>query len=144
MSFAAAPPRPPGTIIFVRYVLFAVVATLANLVSQELVYQLAPFARLPLAILAGTAVGFAVKYVLDKRWIFYDATTSRARELRKVGLYGAFSVVTTLIFWGFEIAFWLIWQTAAAKYTGAVIGLAIGYALKYGLDRTFVFTERRL
>ena len=87
-------------------------------------------------------VGFALKYALDKKWIFYDAYTSHTSELRKVFLYGLFSVVTTLIFWGVEVMFWTIWETSLAKYAGAVLGLAIGYAAKYSLDRAFVFRER--
>lgn len=129
--------------ILVRYVLFAVLSTAANLLTQELVFQLAPALRLPLSIAAGTIVGFAVKYVLDKNWIFYDAYTSHTHEIRKVMLYGAFSVVTTGIFWAVEVSFWAIWETSAAKYTGAVLGLSIGYAAKYLLDRQFVFRERR-
>ena len=127
----------------VRYVLFAVVSTVANLLTQEIVFQLAPTLRLGLSILAGTIVGFGVKYILDKRWIFYDAYTTHTDEVRKVALYGAFSVVTTMIFWGAEVTFWMLWETRTAKYTGAVLGLAIGYAAKYWLDREFVFRERR-
>ncbi len=122
--------------------LFAVLATLANLATQELVVRLAPDRQLALSILAGTVVGFALKYALDKKWIFYDAYTSHTSELRKVFLYGLFSVVTTLIFWGVEVMFWTIWETSLAKYAGAVLGLAIGYAAKYSLDRAFVFRER--
>src|SRR3712207_3605133 len=85
----------------------------------------------------------SVKYVLDKYWIFYDDYTTPQREARKVFLYGVLSVLTTCIFWGFEVAFWRIWETDFAKYTGAVLGLAIGYAVKYTLDRNYVFTERR-
>lgn len=128
---------------FVRYVVFAVVATLANLATQEAVMRLAPVAALTLSILAGTAAGFVLKYVLDKKWVFDDAYAGHREELQKVTLYGAFSVLTTLVFWGFEIAFWAIWRTDLAKYTGAVLGLAIGYAAKFALDRTFVFKERR-
>jgi putative flippase GtrA len=127
---------------FVRYVLFAIVSTIVNLGTQELVVRAAPVAPLALSILAGTATGFAVKYVLDKYWIFHDAYAGHGRELRKITLYGLFSVLTTLVFWSFEVAFWTIWGTSAAKYTGAVIGLSIGYAAKYLLDRTFVFRER--
>lgn len=129
--------------VLVRYVLFAVLATVANLLAQEIVIQLAPVMELALSILAGTIVGFGVKYVLDKKWIFYDAYTTHTDEVRKVALYGAFSVVTTAIFWGVEVTFWTIWETRTAKYTGAVLGLAIGYAAKYWLDREFVFRERR-
>jgi putative flippase GtrA len=128
--------------VAVRYVLFAVVATLANLAAQEAVVRLAPGAPLALSIAAGTIVGFAVKYVLDKKWIFYDPFTSHRDEARKISLYGLFSVVTTLVFWGFEVTFWTIWRTDVAKYAGAVLGLAIGYTAKYVLDQTFVFKER--
>jgi putative flippase GtrA len=128
--------------ILVRYVLFAVAATLVNLAAQELVVRIAPIAPLTASILAGTAAGFAVKYILDKRWIFYDAYTTHRDEARKVTLYALFSVVTTLVFWGFEVSFWTIWRTDIAKYTGAVLGLAIGYAAKFALDQSFVFRER--
>jgi putative flippase GtrA len=128
--------------IFVRYVLFAVIATLVNLAAQEVAIRLAPLAPLALSIIAGTGAGFVVKYVLDKRWIFRDAYTTHRDEARKVTLYALFSVVTTLVFWGFEVTFWTIWRTNFAKYAGAVLGLAIGYAAKFVLDQTYVFRER--
>ena len=122
-----------------RYVMFAIVAMLANVATQEFVIRISRFAPLTLSILAGTAAGFILKYILDKWFVFEDGFDGHSREVQKVALYGAFSVGTTLIFWGFEVAFWTIWKTDAAKYTGAVIGLAIGYAAKFALDRTFVF-----
>ncbi len=137
------PMRPPVSAGMVaRYLVFAVLATLANLAAQELVIRVSPVAPLALSILAGTAAGFVLKYVLDKRWVFADRSESHAQEIRKVTLYGAFSVLTTLVFWGFEIAFWALWRTDLAKYTGAVLGLALGYAAKFALDRAFVFTGR--
>jgi putative flippase GtrA len=128
--------------IIVRYLLFAVLSMLANLATQELVFRLAPVAPLAFSILGGTAAGFAVKYVLDKNWIFYDEYTSHRDEVRKVTLYGLFSVGTTTVFWGFEVSFWAIWHTDMAKYAGAVIGLAIGYCIKFALDQRFVFRQR--
>lgn len=129
--------------MFVRYGLFAILAMLANLVTQEVVIRITPVAALPLSILMGTAAGFILKYLLDKKWVFDDGYNGHRQELQKITLYGAFSVLTTLIFWGFEVVFWAIWRTDFAKYTGAVIGLAIGYIAKFALDRTFVFKERR-
>ena len=133
------PLAPPSTIA-IRYVLFAVIATLANLAAQEAVVRLAP--PLALSIAAGTAVGFAVKYLLDRKWIFFDRFTSHREEARKLSFYGLFSIVTTLVFWGFEVAFWTIWRTDVAKYAGAVLGLAIGYVAKFMLDGAFTFRER--
>ena len=126
-----------------KYVAFAIVSVAVNLGTQEVVLRLVPSAGLAGSIVAGTAVGFALKYVLDKFWIFHDDYQSSRSEARKVVLYGLFSIVTTLIFWGFELAFWTAWGTSTAKYTGAVVGLTIGYAAKFCLDRAFVFREQQ-
>ncbi|MFN3889767.1 MAG: GtrA family protein [Beijerinckiaceae bacterium] len=133
-----------GSQIAVRYAVFAVIATLANLGAQRVVLALVDArGALALAILAGTGVGLVVKYVLDKKWIFYDASTGVAAHSRRFSLYTAMGVVTTMIFWGFETTFWLVWRTDAMREAGAVIGLAIGYFVKYELDRRFVFTPNR-
>jgi putative flippase GtrA len=129
--------------MFIRYVVFAGIATLVNLATQEAVVRVAPLSPLALSILMGTATGFILKYLLDKKWVFDDGYSSHRQELQKITLYGVFSVFTTLVFWSFEVAFWVIWRTDFAKYTGAVIGLAIGYAAKFVLDRAFVFKERQ-
>lgn len=129
-----------GTALVLRYVAFAVVATLANLGTQRLV--LASEVGAPsyiAALIAGTLVGLVVKYLLDKRWIFADLSTGLAAHGRKFSLYTLMGVATTLIFWGTETIFWLAWQTHSAREAGAVLGLAIGYAVKYQLDRRFVF-----
>lgn len=123
----------------IRYVLFAVLSALVNFITQELVLICLPWAPLMISVLVGTATGFAAKYLLDKKWVFYDAYTGRGEEARKIGLYGLFSVATTAIFWAFELSAWAIWQTDTAKYAGGALGLAIGYAAKYALDRRFVF-----
>jgi putative flippase GtrA len=126
-----------------RYVLFAIFSTLANFAVQEMVLRSAPAGGLPWAIACGTAAGFVLKYWLDKKWIFSDAFVSRGTEIRKVVLYGLFSCLTTLVFWGFEVAFWTVWETDIAKYSGGAIGLAIGYVWKYALDRKYVFKPQR-
>ena len=131
---AYARPAPLG--IAWRYIGFAVIATLANLGTQQIVIAVAP---LTVSIGAGTLVGFAVKYALDKHFVFFDAYSGRASEAVKILLYGLFSIVTTLVFWSFEAGFWAIWHNDLAKYSGAVLGLAIGYAAKFVLDKHFTF-----
>lgn len=126
-----------------RYGGFAAIATLANLGMQRLVLAFGEGAALfTLAMIAGTGVGLVVKYLLDKRWIFYDRTSGAVARGRQFGLYTAMGLVTTAIFWATETGFWLVWQTHAAREAGAVLGLAVGYAVKYALDRRFVFTMR--
>lgn len=128
-------------VIFVRYVLFAVISGLANLASQEIVVRLSPAAPIMISILAGTGIGFFVKYLLEKKWVFLDAYDGHVAELRKLIVYGLFGVGTTLLFWAVEIGFWHMFQTIEGKYIGAAIGLSIGNWIKYLLDKHFVFAR---
>ncbi len=131
--------------LILRYTAFAVVATIANLAMQRAILEFGDsdfhFAS---AIAAGTIVGLVIKYLLDKRWIFYDIEKGVINHGRKFSLYAAMGIMTTALFWGTETAFWLIWKTDAMREFGAVIGLSIGYIFKYKLDRSFVFANRQL
>jgi len=142
-SDEAVPALPiSGYAIFRRYVTFAVISGLANLVAQALSIRVAPAYPVPSSILCGTAVGFFVKYLLEKRWVFFDGYDGKAKELRKITVYGLSGVATTLLFWAVELAAWHLGGTDAAKYIGAAIGLSIGNVVKYLLDRKFVFRSR--
>jgi putative flippase GtrA len=136
--------RPTGPALALRYAGFAVVATLANLGAQRLVLAGAdPVGpqRLAVAMAVGTIVGLVVKYLLDKRWIFYDATTGARAQGAQFALYSAMGLVTTAIFWATETLFWMVWGTDAAREIGAVLGLSVGYVTKYLLDRRYVFGQ---
>ena len=131
--------------LIIRYAAFAMVATAANLTAQRLVLQSGDTAaHFAAAVGLGTIVGLIIKYLLDKRWIFFDLANGIKSHSRKFSLYLAMGIVTTAIFWGTETAFWLIWQTDIMRELGAVIGLAVGYVVKFSLDRRFVFTDRHL
>lgn len=92
-----------------------------------------------LSMFVGTGVGLLVKYVLDKRFIFRFKAQSTAHDTQTFLLYSLMGVATTVIFWGFEYAFDFIFQTKELRYLGGAIGLAIGYLVKYWLDKRFVF-----
>ncbi|MBY4892690.1 GtrA family protein [Rhodobacteraceae bacterium N5(2021)] len=125
-----------------RYVAFAMVATAVNLLVQRIVLLGGDTALWFIAALgAGTLAGLVVKYALDKRWIFYDTTTGTAAQGKQFGLYSLMGVITTVIFWVTETAFWMIWGTDFARELGAIIGLTVGYVTKYQLDKRFVFQE---
>jgi putative flippase GtrA len=127
-------------VLIIRYVAFAILAITANLAIQRAVLTIDNSAfGFALALLMGTAVGLIVKYLLDKRWIFYDRSTGLRSHKRKFPLYFITGVLTTAIFWSTEIAFWLIWQSDTMREIGALLGLSVGYVIKYNLDRQFVF-----
>jgi len=126
------------------YSLFAVIAIAANVLSQEfalLFYQGAH--ELLIAIPVGTAVGLVIKFVLDRKYIFKADTVPLSKDGRQFIAYASTGVMTTLLFWGSEIAFELLFASREARYVGAILGLSCGYVLKYHLDRRFVFTRVR-
>lgn len=125
-----------------RYAGFALIATLVNLGAQRLVLRLGESPTMfVLAVLIGTALGLVVKYVLDKRWIFADHSAGLNNHSRKFTLYTVMGLITTAIFWGSETLFWILGQTHMAREIGAVLGLSVGYVVKYHLDKRFVFTS---
>ena len=130
------------TIAF-KYSLLAVLATLINLSIQEGVVRTydGSFA-IYLAMALGTLAGLVSKYLLDKKTIFQFITTSHREDFIKFTLYGLTGVATTAIFWSFELGFdWLI-GGKIARYIGAIIGLSIGYGVKYQLDKRYVFARQ--
>lgn len=122
-----------------RYTAFALVATAVNLLTQRGLFAVydGPFAVYG-ALALGTMTGLVTKYALDKRWIFADRSSGVATHARKFSLYTLMGVVTTVIFWGSELAFDAI-GGGDWRYVGGALGLAVGYVVKYRLDRRFVF-----
>ncbi len=129
--------------LVLRYAAFAAMATAANLGAQRLTLEATNHpSRLGLALAVGTGVGLVVKYALDKRWIFGDRSSGAKAHARRFGGYTLMGVATTVIFWGMELGFWSIWKTDLMRELGAVLGLGIGYVVKYHLDKRFVFDVR--
>ena len=125
-----------------KYALFAGLATGINIAVQRGVGQIVqgPLS-LYLVILSGTTAGLIVKYLLDKRFIFFYQPPSRSDEALKVLLYLMMSGFATAVFWAVEFSFDALFDFTAARYLGAAVGLTLGYSLKYELDKRFVFTQ---
>ena len=129
--------------IALKYVIFAAIATAANIVSQDLTCQVYEGAHaLYVSIGVGTLIGLVIKYVLDKKYIFSFTTRNTFENGSKFVLYTGMGVFTTIIFWGTELGFDYLFTSRSGRYLGAVIGLAIGYWTKYNLDKRFVFVHR--
>jgi putative flippase GtrA len=128
--------------IAVRYSLFAVMSTAINIGSQMLsiwAYR-GPFS-VEISILVGTAMGLPLRYFLEKRYIFEFTSKNLVHDGRLFVLYSSMGVITTLIFWGTEYAFHLIYNTDFMRYLGGTIGLFIGFYVKYQLDKKYVFVN---
>lgn len=127
-----------------RYTVFAIIAMFLNLAAQRAVLWVEDSPRgLTAAIVAGMGVGLVVKYLLDKYWIFADTSSGLSQHTQKFTLYTLSGVGTTIISCGSEVGFWLIYGTHFMREIGALIGLSTGYAMKYNLDKRFVFRESR-
>jgi putative flippase GtrA len=126
--------------VAINYMIFAVVATIMNILAQDISLRLYDGRyAVGTSILVGTGAGLIVKYMLDKRYIFHHQTNSLTGDAHLFILYSVMGVVTTLLFWMVELGFDAAFGTKEMRYLGAVIGLSIGYFCKYHLDRRFVF-----
>jgi hypothetical protein len=129
--------------IAISYTIFALLATLANICSQDISLRLyGGLYSVVLSVLVGTAIGLGVKYVLDKKYIFQFRAKNAAHDSRTFALYTVMGLITTAIFWGFEFGFDYYFQSKELRFTGGVMGLAIGYYIKYRLDKRYVFVTR--
>lgn len=129
-----------STKIAICYILFALIATGANIGAQDLCTRIyaGPFSIL-LSVVIGTAAGLVVKYMLDKHYIFRFKTKNTLHNSKVFALYSLMGLATTVIFWGFEFTFQYIFESKEMRYLGGIIGLTIGYVTKYHLDKKFVF-----
>ena len=128
--------------IAIKYTLFALISTLFNLLFQYISFLIySDVAALYVAMFVGTLAGLIAKYILDKKFIFYHIPKDKKDDAKKFALYSLMGVFTTIIFWGTEIGFDFFFNHPNAKYIGAVIGLSIGYIIKYFLDKKYVFKD---
>jgi putative flippase GtrA len=141
---------------YILYILFAVICTFINigsqLVTEYFISSIEVLQRIIysssdgslriydiIKILVGTGLGFMSKFILDKFFVFRERHENIGHTFRQMVIYGLMAVFTTLIFWSFQVAFKLLFSFTFAEQVGAVIGLGIGYTVKFFLDRRFVF-----
>ena len=128
--------------IAVLHTLFALISIVINIGSQILsiwAYK-GPYS-VEISILIGTAAGLQLLYILEKRFIFAFTSKNLVHDGRLFVFYSAMGVITTFIFWGTEYAFHLIYDTDVMRYLGGIIGLSIGFYVKYQLDKKYVFVN---
>ena len=134
--------KKAATKIAALYTLFAVLSIAINIGSQMLsiwIYE-GPFS-VEISILVGTAMGLPLRYFLEKRYIFNFTSKNLVHDGKLFVFYSAMGVITTLIFWGTEYAFHLVYDTDLMRYLGGIIGLSIGFYVKYQLDKKYVFVN---
>ena len=126
--------------IALRYIIFAVIATVVNVGLQKISFlAYSGYLSIYIAMGIGTLGGLLVKYYLDKKYIFYYITAEISEDITKFLFYSLMGVLTTVIFWGTELTFNALWEHPESKFVGAIVGLSIGYFIKYQLDKKFVF-----
>jgi putative flippase GtrA len=134
-----------ATKIAVLYSLFAGLSTGVNIGSQMLSMLIySGLYSVEISIFIGTLAGLPLRYFLEKRYIFSFQSKNVKHDARLLILYSFMGVFTTAIFWGTEYAFHLIFTSDVMRYIGGVLGLSIGYYIKYQLDKRFVFVDKSI
>jgi putative flippase GtrA len=129
-----------STPLAISYGIFALIATVANIGAQDAFTRIySGPGHVATSMVLGTGIGLMVKYLLDKRYIFRFKAQSVAHDSHTFALYTLMGLLTTVVFWGFEWGFHWAFETKEMRYLGGMVGLAIGYLIKYHLDKRFVF-----
>ena len=129
--------------ISVQYALFAILSTFINIASQILSIWVhkGPYS-FETSTSVGTVVGLPLRYFLEKCYIFNFTRQNLVHDDKLFLFYSAIGVITMLIFWETEYAFYLIYDANFMPYVGGVIGLAAAFYIKYQLDKKYVFLNR--
>lgn len=128
------------TKLAVNYAILALIATAANIGAQDLVTHVySGTFDIVASVAIGTGVGLVVKYILDKRYIFCFRARSVTHDTQTFARYTFMGLASTVVFWGIELGFHYIFETKEMRYLGGIIGLVIGYLIKYSLDKRYVF-----
>lgn len=105
---------------------------------QQIIYGNITYG-LGLKVLCATIVAFLFKFLIDKRFIFQNKKDGITKNISQLLVYGFFAIFTTLIFWGTVFIFKLFLEKIIWEIVGSLIGLSVGYTLKFFLDKKFVF-----
>ena len=141
------------------YMVFAALSIILNLASQyivrEIILIIVPnFANQEIlhfeywfliALGFGTVIGFLFKFIVDKFVVFEEKLSKNTKkELQKttkqISMYFGFAIFTTMIFWGFEFSF-KFFLPGNWYLFGGLLGLIVGYTVKFLLDSRFVFNR---
>ncbi len=88
----------------------------------------------------GVGVSYIVKFILDKFIVFEKKSTDLKQTSKEFIKYFLFAIFTTVINIGGQ---YLLYKIFLWEYlTAAIIPLAVGYIVKFLLDRKYVFPEK--
>ena len=99
------------------------------------------FLDVEISILLGTLVNVPFRYIVEKIYIFNFKSLNWKHDSQIFVLYLYSSVFTTLIFWTVEYCFYIFFASDLMRYLGGILGLSIGFFIKYQLDRKYVFIK---
>lgn len=128
--------------IFYLYLLFSLISIFINILIQYLsMFFYRGFLDVEISILLGTLVSVPFRYIVEKTYIFNFTSINLKQDSQIFVLYLYYSIITTLIFWSIEYCFYILFSTNLMRYVGGILGLSIGFFLKYQLDKKYVFIK---
>lgn len=129
--------------IVIKYIFFSIISSFINIASQFIFLLFyTSYLNIELSILFGTIMGMPPRYVLEKKYIFYFRANNLKHDGRIFVIYIFFSGITTLLFWAIEYLFHIVFMDDILRYIGGLIGLMIGFYIKYRLDKKYVFVKK--
>lgn len=128
-------------VLFLRYCGLEIIASIANLGVQRLVWaQDRAGMSFAMALGAASRAVLTIKKIFNQQGIFQHLDTA----VQKFLLCTNKVLVSTEVIWDIATAFWLICRTDDMRKLGPDFGLRIGHFAKGKSDRRIVVTDSRL
>jgi len=133
---------------FFKYMAYSFLTLILNIGIQSITLNITGRSTeaVILAIVVATVVSFVVKFFIDKNIIFKTKKGHQNERRKQVLLYAVFSIGTTLIYILVEMIFHFSFDSAdlyeKKEEIGAIIGLLMGYSIKYIVDMKITFKEK--
>lgn len=132
---------------FFTFFFLAFIAIIFNILIQSFVFiTLGSNSIIVLytAMISSTFFTLLLKFWLDKKYLFKFNFKTFKNLYKGFSLYSINGLLTTLIFWFIENIFYFLFDNKYMILFGAVIGLSIGYIVKYNLDKKLVFVQKNI
>jgi len=121
-----------------RYFCVASSSIVLNILIQFLSVQIyRGIFFIELSIIIATLLTMPTRYFIEKNYVFYGL--QKSSDSLSFSMYTFSAIVSTIIFWSIEYSFHLIYYSDLLRYLGGILGLSIGFIIKFFIDKLYIF-----
>lgn len=128
--------------IVAKYSFISFISILFNVIAQFIFTKLFYYNyNFLIEMFLGSISGVTVKIILDRTYIFYYMNEKSIGNILRFVVYSFFEIISILLFIILEVIFNFFIPIPFSRYLGVIIGLSIGYSIKYHFDKRYILND---